>query len=322
MMERDVEGRFAAELAWAAEHIVCTGPPVARERPWSTVLRLPTADGPVWLKAGAGCEAALYGVLAECVPDRVLVPLARDDEQGWLLLPDGGPTAHDGPVVGLAARVTAAMGAYAELQRTVAGHRDDLLAAGVPDASPGALLDRYDEAVRLISVSARGEDAELRAPSVSDGASLARRGAIADYAERLADAPGADLATIDHQDLHTGNILTGKDGPRFYDWGDAAVAHPFASLLTGIGALARALGVPADDPAVVGARDAYLERFTDLAAHAELVATANLACRAAVVARALTWQRAIGDLGPDHPYAGTPGQVLSAIGSGSPFDVP
>ena len=41
------------------------------------------------------------------------------------------------------------------------------------------------------------------------------------------------------------------------------------------------------------ARDAYLGEFRDLGPHAELVATLELACRVAKVARALTWERAL-----------------------------
>jgi aminoglycoside phosphotransferase (APT) family kinase protein len=313
-----VERRFADELAWADAQVTRTGPPTARERPWSTVLTLPTADGPVWLKVttpAARYEVGVYRILAERVPQHVLVPLARNDERGRLLLPDGGPTAFDGPSDGLAARVTAALATYADLQRAVAGHRAELLAAGVPDASPGALLDRYDQATALIADPGPGEDAERR------------RDRVADLARRLADAPGADLVTVDHQDLHPGNILVGPGETRFrfYDWGDAVVAQPFASLLVGLGALARTLGVRPDDPVILAARDAYLDRFADLAHHDELVATAVTACRAAVVARALTWHRAVHAAGADHPFAGTPRAVLAAVGDPadlSPFGVP
>lgn len=74
-----------------------------------------------------------------------------------------------------------------------------------------------------------------------------------------------------------------------------------------LGGLARTLGVGPDDPAVTTARDAYLDGFADLAAHADLVRTAETACRAAVVARALTWHRAVGPAGPEHPFAAAAG---------------
>ncbi len=237
----------------------------------------------------------------------MLVPLARDDARGWLLLPDGGPTLRDAPPERVAAGVTAALPVYAALQRAVAPARREVLDAGVPDASPAALPARFEEAL-----AATGLDDEV----------ARRRALVAGWARELADSPGADLVTVDHQDLHPGNVLapTAAHGPRFYDWGDAVLAHPFASLLVALGGLARTLGVGPDDAAVRAARDAYLDAFADLAGRDELVRTADVACRAAVVARALTWHRAVGAAGPDHPFAAAPRQTLAVVGHRSPFD--
>jgi hypothetical protein len=77
---------------------------------------------------------------------------------------------------------------------------------------------------------------------------------------------------------------------RFYDWGDSVVAHPFASMLVALGFVRDQLG----DDAVSRPRDAYLEVFSDLAPHGELVAEMELACRVAKIARVLTWARAVG----------------------------
>ena len=75
------------------------------------------------------------------------------------------------------------------------------------------------------------------------------------------------------------------------------VAHCFASMLVPLG-FARA---PAATPGSSACRDAYLEPFGDLAPHAELVETLELACRAGKIARALTWDRALSSLPPDEP---------------------
>ena len=70
--------------------------------------------------------------------------------------------------------------------------------------------------------------------------------------------------SLDHNDLHAWNILGEGTDPRFYDWGDGVLAHPFASML--------ALGwVPMSDSARTRLRDAYLGPFGDLAPHDELV---------------------------------------------------
>ena len=67
------------------------------------------------------------------------------------------------------------------------------------------------------------------------------------------------------------------------------VAHPFATMLVPLGFLARRLG----ELALLRARDAYLAEFAEIAPHGELVATLELACRVAKVARVLTWERAV-----------------------------
>ena len=65
------------------------------------------------------------------------------------------------------------------------------------------------------------------------------------------------------------------------------------------------------------ARDAYLGQFRDLAPHAELVATLELACRVAKVARALTWDRAMSAAGDrdevDPDFARAPLATLESL---------
>ncbi len=109
------------------------------------------------------------------------------------------------------------------------------------------------------------------------------------------------------QRLHPWKILVGTDGrARFYDFGDGVVAHPFSSMLLGLGWFPLRLGIEPEDRAFLLARDAYLKVFSDLAPHAELVETLKLACRVGKVAGALTWERAIRELaeeGAEHADA-------------------
>jgi hypothetical protein len=291
MGERGTEVWRDEVLAWVTgvTGLHPTGEPTQRHRAWSTVLRVPTAQGPVWVKepgAGMAHEVGLHALLARLAPDAVATPLAVDADLGRLLLPDTGPSVRD---LGAdpAAALTEALPRYARLQRAVAGHLDPVAAFGVPDATPPALPARYAEAV-------------------------ARIGGAADQADRVAawadELAGTVPPSVDHQDLHLGNVLV--DG-RFADWGDAVLAHPFASLLVPLGSLRRTLHVDVTDAAMTRPRDAYLEVFTDLAPRSELVHLAETACRAAVVARALTWTRGPAD---DPRFADTPREVLAALG--------
>ena len=123
--------------------------------------------------------------------------------------------------------------------------------------------------------------------------------------QRFADAPGQ--VSLDHNDLHAWNVL-GAGTFRFYDWGDSVVAHAFASLLLPLTDVRNR----ADDDAALRLRGAYLAACSDLAPHAELVETLELAVRVGWIARSHTWLRAVGDA-TDERWATAPLESLAAI---------
>lgn len=243
---------------------------VTRERPWGSVGRIATDRGTLWLKVAAPAtafEAGLYAVLAEVAPEHVLMPVALDTARGWLLLPDGGPPAPATPQT-----LAAALRAYARLQRAAAPRVEALLAAGVPDMRPQVLPQRFDEALAFAGADVADRLRPLRPR-------------IVDCCHGL-----AGQASIDHNDLHTGNLFA--DG-RFYDWGDAVIAHPFACLLV-------PLDMARDPDAVL---HAYLDGLEEPAPRDDLVATARVAVWLARIARAHTWERALRAAGPKDPAA-------------------
>jgi hypothetical protein len=139
----------AGALGWVAARLGEFGRVVLGEveqphvRPWSTVLRVPTAEGVVWLKAnarGTAYEAPLLTALGGWCPDRVLVPLAADARRGWLLLPDGGTTLRAAQAGHTdAAHWERVLVEYAELQRLLVPRAEAMVALGVPDLRPAAL---------------------------------------------------------------------------------------------------------------------------------------------------------------------------------------
>lgn len=271
------------------------------DRPWSTVHTAQTTGGPVWLKApgtGTVFEVALYDLLSRVVPDRILRPIAIDLDRGWVLLPDGGTTIGDAGT-GIVDALVAVLPQYGQLQRDLAPHTGALLSFGVADMRPEIMPDRFDEAVS----------------AVGDGLDDVRamRGTYAGWCARLAASPVP--ASIDHNDLHPWNVFLDGDRASFYDWGDAVVAHPFASMLVTAAAVRRHVGVAQDDPAVRRIRDAYLEVWSDLLPHRQLVAELELACWVGKVARALTWERALRAQGHDQAreFADAPRQHLAAL---------
>lgn len=293
---------MAGELAAAG--IAATGPlELVRERPWASVARIATDRGPLWLKVSAPAtafEAGIYAILAAAAPEHVLAPIALEPRRGWLLLPDGGPSLRDTlDGEALVSAMARALRAHGELQRAAAPHTEALLSAGVPDMRPAVLPERFDAALVL-------------APDELAQRLRALRPAIVDACARLAQAPGG--SALDHNDLHPGNMLDG--GARFYDWGDAVIAHPFACLLMPLGYVRGHLG---RDPAPL--LHAYLDAFADLAPRDELVATAHSAARLATIARAHTWERALrADPQRAGRFADAPARALAGLLDDEPWE--
>ncbi|NEA32162.1 aminoglycoside phosphotransferase family protein [Streptomyces sp. SID13031] len=297
---------------WLDEQLAAAGTPRTGEltqprvRAWGTVLRADTTAGPVWLKAPGPetvFEVQLYRLLATIVPRFVLDPIAADVERGWVLLPDGGPTLreqlgdHD-----LSEVMVQVLPQYAQLQLDLMPHAEDLLATGVTDMRPAVMPQRFEEALEATGryVAAEG-DAEARERHTWVA------GQRKEFTTRCADLP--DRASLDHNDLHTSNILGRPGGPvRFYDWGDSVLAHAFSSMLIPLLALTKLLDVDPDDQLVRRPRDAYLEVFGN---PAELLAELELACWIGKVARALVWERSLhGDPGE---FADAPLETLLAL---------
>jgi hypothetical protein len=180
--------------------------------PWATVLRAPTAGGPVWLKAagpGTAFEVALYGLLVRTVPDHVLTPIAAHPARCWLLLPNGGPTLGERKAgTDLVDALTRAVGQYGRLQRELEPHVDELLDLGLGDMRPAAMPARFHEAFEAVAAASErngdstGRDVHRQVATTE--------GTVASGYERLHASPVPP--SIDHNDLHPRNILGGEGG--------------------------------------------------------------------------------------------------------------
>ena len=267
--------RTAAE-DWIRANVQPLGPiEIAHERPWSTVLRVPIADGNAWFKACAPSQAfepALTAALFARWPDRVPDVLAHDDERAWLLLADGGtPISDQGnpPEAWLVA-----LPLYAELQRGEAAHALEHLGVGVPDLRLPSLPARFEELLR--------EDLPLQQEEISRLRVFAAP--FTELCEELAANQLPD--TIQHDDLHMKNIYERDGHLRILDWGDSSVSQPLASLVVTFRFLEEVTGLAPGDPWFGRLRDAYLEPWGR-----ELAKAFPLALRVGTVAHAFGWVR-------------------------------
>jgi hypothetical protein len=287
-------GWRATALAWVEEELArlgrhLTGPVEQPHiRPWSTAMSIPTDAGLAWFKAGGpgtAYEATLLERLAGWGTCGILEPLAVDPDRGWLLLPDGGTrlreTLDGGPGVDDWVRI---LRGYAAIQRELAPRAAELISASVPDLRPAIMSARFaalieDPEVGLSATDRRRLEALLPA-----------------YARWCAELVSTGIGpTLQHDDLHDGNVFVGPGGDRIFDWGDSSIAHAFGTLLVTFRSIAdRGLGGGEQETrALTRLRDAYLEPWTDRHARTELAEAVALAMRVAIVGRALSWQRSL-----------------------------
>jgi hypothetical protein len=300
-------GWRAAVDSWVAErlaeHGLCVvGPADDRALPWALVARVPTDAGPVWFKActvGVAHEVGIYELLQQRAPEHVLTPLAADRTAGWLLLPDGGRTLRvaEGGRTDLAAWERM-LTEYAELQRSLEGHVDELLDVGVPDSRPEALPGMRQALLG---------DTDLLMVGHEGGLTPDQREELLAGSDRFAAACEALAAygiapSLQHDDLHDGNVFLPPDrsGPlRVFDWGDAVVGHPFGTLLVTLRVVAHIAELPYGSPELLRLRDAYLEPWTGEHDRADLLDAARLAVRVGGVSRADCYRRALLEASPE-----------------------
>ncbi|MFI6263562.1 phosphotransferase [Micromonospora sp. NPDC051006] len=249
-------GWLAAATDWCdtalAERGVRRTGPAAQIRHWttSTVLRVPTTGGAVFLKASLphlAAEARVVTELARWWPRAVPEVLAHSSAHGWWLSADFGaqPPARDG---------SAALRTLARMQTASIERTDSLRAAGAPLST----LD--DLAARVPTLTRRGELWDA-ARAGADRAALT--GVAMWLQDRCAELDEFELPlTLAHGDLHPGNVADRADGPLLFDWSFARVAHPLLDL----GGWLHAVPEPLARRQV----GAYLDGWRHLAAPAEL----------------------------------------------------
>ena len=199
---------------WACQHVDLTGPPTQRKT-WNLagLFRLPTADGPVWLKAipaFAGAEPTAIAAFAEVDPD--LVPTVLASASGRLLLADvpgtdcWDPSPH--VVADAVHRLATAQARIAQPPHAIPDRRPETLAAAVRDLLDGP-------------VGTELSPGELRAVRSLQG-----------RWEMLADCCLPD--TVVHGDFHPGNWRCGDGAPVVLDFADAHLGNPVLDGLRAI----------------------------------------------------------------------------------------
>lgn len=252
----------------------------AHVRPWASVYRVCTTSRVLWLKCnrvGGRHEAELLRLIFRRLGGEVPEVVWFDDQTGWFLMRDAGQASV--PLADPAAearRWEAALEQYGNLQRALVPDVDRMMACGVPDYRPARLTRLFGELV----TADPSIDAPLRALLTAVAPQVAR------WSEWLNDS-GFD-ASIQHDDLHLGNLLVPPSGAGFtiIDWADASVSHPLCSLLYPLHAAIQRGDSTAQRQRLL---DAYLAGWGDRPAMR--IGLVEAALRMASIPRALMWQR-------------------------------
>ncbi len=253
-----------------------------RVRPWSTQLVVPVEGGRVWFKAncaGQSFEPRLQEALARLLPHHVDEPLAIDGARAWMLTRDRGTTlggSHDPR----RADWEAVLQQTAEAQRALMSSAGELLALGLPDCSPGTVTERLECMTATLAGLPAAHPARL--PEEQAVAVRAVSPQIEAAARVLAESPLGP--SLQHGDLHPGNVFAVDGELHIFDFGDAQLAHPLESL-----PLPWAL--THTDPGIPWAAlmSAYHESWSDLVSLADLEALLAAAVLTQPVNRAFTW---------------------------------
>ena len=272
---------LAEATDWIRERVEVTG---EIEQPhvrwWSTVLRVPTAEGDLFFKAVAPIhrfEAPLTARLAGLQPGRVAGVVDVDPERGWFLMRDGGTRLRE--LVESPADLRhweRVLPEYARLQLEVAPHADEFLALGTPDERLAVLPGLFRA---LLATRPHG---------LTEGEYRQALGAVPRFEEMcLALAEDGLAETIQHDDLHDGQVFVRDGRYLVFDWGDSCVSHPLLSLTVILRSTASRLELEPGGPELRRLREAYLEPF------ARGPEIGDLAYRVGTIARAIAWKRMV-----------------------------
>jgi hypothetical protein len=262
-------------------------------QPWSTVLRVPTEGGDCWFKANVPAwahEGAVVSVLARKCRDCIPEPLAVDLDRGWMLMGDGGERLRE--VIERERslqRWLDLLPRYGQLQIDVADQADEFVDLGVPDRRLETLASQYEQLLEQLDRITPDECQRLRR--------LTPR--VEEMCDQLAGYRIPE--TIQHDDLHDGQIFVRDGSYLFFDWGDSCVSHPFFSMAVTLeGQLAWGLDDIEGSEDIRPFRDAYLRPFARYGTQADLEAAHAIALRLGWICRALNWHRFASALEPPH----------------------
>jgi hypothetical protein len=174
----------------------------------SSLWRIPTPAGDVWLKAVPPFFAHEGAMLEALQGEPVPTLIARDHGRS-LIAAIPGEDRFEATEAQYLQMVTMLVA----LQRRWIGRTDELIALGLPDWRPAALAAKIADVVARTAL-ASGDRSTLDA-------------FVDDLPRRFRDLAACGLPdTLVHGDFHSGNVRGDGDQLTILDWGDSGIGHP------------------------------------------------------------------------------------------------
>ncbi len=274
-----------ADLAWAMAIVKARGGSLTGEpaqiRTWnlSSLWRLPTTLGPLWLKAVPSFFAH-EGDILELLIDAP-VPRLLGHDGGRILLADiDGTDRHHAELPECLLMIDLLV----TLQSAWLGRSGELIPLGLPDWR-GPALTRA-----LVALVAR-RAGELELPDRS-----ALEGFVGGLPERFAAIAACGIPEgLVHGDFHTGNLRGNDQRLTLLDWGDAGVGHPLLDQSAFLDRLPSGYVEPA--------RAHWHAAWRRLLPLADVESAARLLAPVAALRQALIYQRFLDGIeDAEHPY--------------------
>lgn len=268
-------------------------------RPWSKVLRVPTDQGDFFLKAlpeNLRYEVAVVAGLADRFPGRVPRLLAADPVRGWMLqFDEGALLRRELKRTSNTELWNSVLSTYASMQVSMAGEDELLRGWKVPDRRPETLVPKIRALIENRAAL------HLDHPQGLQSGALARLeqalGPLTELCEGLSQGPVP--SSLNHGDLHDGNVFVRDGECVIFDWGDSSVSHPFFSLRTVHVSLESRPGWEENDRRFRALDEHYLTFWADYASPGELRRAMRQARIVAPMISALSWHRALANVDPN-----------------------
>ena len=266
---------------------------IVQDRPWSSVMRVATTAGTMFLKVceeQSRFEAGLLQLLSERHADCSPVLLAADAQHGYLLMEDAGQRLreilNEENWLEHWQRILAR---YAELQLDMSQYSQELIQLGLPDRRLPLLPDRLEAILAEDEFVLTGQRDGLTQFQLTQLKEMLPSIRIRCTELQKAGIPNS----VNHGDFHDGNIFVKEGRYIFTDWGDASLSHPFFSLRTTFVSLENTLGFEEHAPIFNVLRDGYLQSYSDYGSNEHLVETFELAWCLWSLGSLLSWHTSL-----------------------------